>query len=270
MDLDTVFVIVSDEKYYTKAKKTIADLRSIGEWRGDIVYISVGFNISNNFALFYNIREIKFPEIDKSEYLKKIGDGLPDGDDRILHKLTQWEKLHVFDSSFFSKWKRVIYLDAGLRILDSVKYLLELEYKGLFLCPDENETEEKRLRNVFNSQISKKDLPLREKLLSEYGDFILNENNFLNCIWIYDTEILKICSKEEMIRLMNDYPLFLTNEMGVMNLLIAMKYKLWTPFPKVASNGKYLFDWCELNRPGTSWYNYCLIKYPVSICFEDT
>ena len=58
--------------------------------------------------------------------------------------------------------------------------------------------------------------------------------------------------------------------MGVMNLIIAMKYKLWKPFPKVASNGKYLFDWCELNRQGTFWNNYCLIKYPVSIKFEDT
>ena len=216
-----------------------------------------------------DIIEVKFDEIDKSEYLKKIGDGLPEGDSRILNKLTQWEKFHVFDQ-FFSKWNRVIYLDAGLRVLDSVKYLLELEYKGLFLCPDENETEEKQLRNVFNSQISKKDLLLREKLINEYGEFILNENNFLNCIWIYDTNILQTIKKQELINVFNDYPLFLTNEMGVMNLIIAMKYKLWKPFPKVASNGKYLFDWCELNRQGTFWNNYCLIKYPVSIKFEDT
>ncbi len=68
---------------------------------------------------------------------------------------------------------------------------------------------------------------------------------------------------------MNKYPLFLTNEMGVMNLLLAMKYKIWKPFPYVVDNGKYLFDWCELNRNGTDWKKYCFIKYPVTISFDD-
>jgi hypothetical protein len=270
MNGDTVFVFVTDAFYYNKCKRTIVDLRSCGQWQGDIVCITVGFNMNTNFKLFYNVTEVKFPEIEKSEYLRKIGKGFPEGDGRETTKLTQWEKLHVFDD-YFRKWARVIYLDAGLRVLDSVRYLLELDYKGVFLCPGEYYTAEKILENKFVNQLSKRDLSIIKDLTVEYGDHILNERYFLNCLWIYDTTLLDTIRKTELIEVMNKYPLFRTNEMGVMNLIIAMKYKLWQAFPTVVSeNGKYLFDWCELNRPGTMWYNYCLIKYPVTISFEDT
>jgi hypothetical protein len=267
---DTIFVLVTDENYYNKCKRTILDLRSRGAWQGDIVCITVGFNLNTNFKQFYNITEVKFHEIDKSEYLRRIGNGFPEGDGREHTKLTQWEKFHVFDE-YFTKWKRVIYLDAGLRVLDSVKYLLELDYKGSFLCPGEYYTEEQILKNKFANQLSKRDTLIIKELTEEYGLHILNERYFLNCIWIYDTAILKTIQKTELIEVMNKYPLFRTNEMGAMNLIITMKYKLWKPFPTMTLiNGKYLFDWCELNRPGTTWNNYCLIKYPVTISFEDT
>ena len=45
----TVFVIVSDNNYYIRAKQTIKDLRTTGEWCGDIVYITIGFYIPNDF-----------------------------------------------------------------------------------------------------------------------------------------------------------------------------------------------------------------------------
>jgi hypothetical protein len=39
--------------------------------------------------------------------------------------------------------------------------------------------------------------------------------------------------------------------------------------PVKASNGKFLFDWVELHNPGTTWQDYCCIKYPVTITFDD-
>jgi hypothetical protein len=109
-----------------------------------------------------------------------------------------------------------------------------------------------------------------EKVKNDFGDYILNEIYFLNCIWIYDTSILKICNKKEMIDAMNNYTLCRTNEMGIMNLLLTFKYKLWKPFPfYVNSSKKILFDWCELNNPNTTWKDYCYIKYPVTISFDS-
>ena len=99
----------------------------------------------------------------------------------------------------------------------------------------------------------------------------LQEPYFLNCMWVYDTAILDICSKTEMIQGMLDYPVCLTNEMTMMNLFIHFKYGLWERFPVRAHNGKILFDWCEANNPKpSSWRDYCFIKYPNTITFEDT
>jgi hypothetical protein len=68
---------------------------------------------------------------------------------------------------------------------------------------------------------------------------------------------------------MNKYTFCKTNEMGIMNIILHFKYNLWERMPIKASNGKILFDWCELNNPNTTWKDYCFIKYPATITFED-
>ena len=54
-----------------------------------------------------------------------------------------------------------------------------------------------------------------------------------------------------------------------MNILFHFKYTLWEPLPIKATNNKFLFDWCELNNSNTNWRDYCYIKYPVTISFDD-
>ena len=263
---DTVFALITDEKYFNKAKITIRDLRLKGNWSGPIVVATIDFDLNKNFIDYYGITEVKFPPIDKSEMLKKIGpNGFSIGDKREINKVNQWEKLHIFDE-YFTQWERVVYLDAGLRVLDDVKYLLELDYKNKILAPIDGIINKPLL---FKTQINYDNAKLVSELLSEYGDDILEMNHMLNCIWVYDTNILEICNKSQLIEIMNEYPLCKSNEMTAMNLLFHFKYKLWQPFPEKASNKKLLFEWSELNRKGTDWREYCLIKYPVSIFFDD-
>lgn len=263
---DTTFVIVTDFNYFTKAKRTIIDLRTKGNWSKDIVLITIDFKSNTNFKDFYNITEISFPLIDKTNLLLKIGEnGFSNSDKREITKLNQWEKLHVFDD-YFMKWERVIFLDAGLRVLDDVKYLLELNYKNKILAPKDGKYDN---YNLFKCQLSYDNSDTIEKVKNDFGENIFNETYFLNCIWIYDTNILKLCDKKQMIEAMNIYTLCRTNEMGVMNLLLRFKYNLWEPFPLTISSGKFLFDWCELNNPNTNWRDYCYVKYPVTISFDD-
>jgi hypothetical protein len=88
-------------------------------------------------------------------------------------------------------------------------------------------------------------------------------------MWIYDTNILNLCDKRQLIEAMNKYTFCKTNEMGIMNILFHFKYKLWETLPIKASTGKILFDWCELNNSNTNWREYCLLKYPVTIGVDD-
>ena len=263
---DTTFVIVTDLNYFKKAKRTIIDLRTKGNWQKDIVIITIDFNLNDNFKEFYNIIEVQFNQIDKSELLNKIGNnGFSNSDKREITKLNQWEKIHVFDD-YFMKWNRVVFLDAGLRILDDVKYLLELDYKDKILAPKDGKYND---YNLFKCQLSYDNEEMVEKVKKDFGENILNENYFLNCIWIYDTNILRLCDKNQMIEAMNIYTLCRTNEMGILNLLLTFKYNLWEPFPFKLDTGKILFDWCESNNPNTTWRDYCYIKYPVTISFDD-
>jgi len=109
-----------------------------------------------------------------------------------------------------------------------------------------------------------------ELIKCDFGNEIFDSYHMLNCMWVYDTSILKICNKEDLIIAMNKYTVCKTNEMGIMNLLFHFKYKLWKEFPLKASNGKYLFEWCELNHSFyTTWSDYCFIKYPVTIRLDE-
>ena len=266
VEAPTVFALVTDVNYFSKAKRTIMDLRSKGTWQGDIVLITIDFDLNANFKDFYNIIEVKFPQIDKTELLSKIGaNGFSNSDKREIHKLNQWEKLHIFDD-YFTKWSRVVFLDAGLRVLDNISYLLEINYKGKLIAPKDG-----KLYNhqEFDCQLSYDRPELIDELKNEFGEDSLKQSYFLNCIWIYDTSILKICNKDMLIDAMNKYTFCRTNEMGVMNIMFHLKHKLWTRLPIKASNGKILFDWCELNNSNTNWREYCYIKYPVTISFED-
>jgi len=268
--MNVAVVLVSDRNYFTKAKQTILDIRSRGKWSNDIVLITIDFDVSQNFIDFYNIQPIRFPIIDKTELINKIKkyEYYIGGDGRELNKLNQWEKFHVFDE-YFKKWSKIIFFDAGLRVLEPIKHLLELDCKGSILMP--NDTGNYPIpKKLFKEQITMQDPFLVNNLLHEFGSHILESEYFLNCIWIYDTSILDICKKQELIDVMNKYPLCKTNEMTVMNLLFHFKYNLCKEFPIKARNNKILFEWCELNNPAAStWRDYCFIKYPISIPFHE-
>lgn len=277
--MNTVFVLVTDELYLSKAKKTIIDLRAAGQWDGDIVLINLDIPVLNStFLDFYRITEKRFPPIkEKNELLNLLGHApFPDTiDGREINKKNQWEKLHVMDP-FFKKWERVVFLDAGLRVLCDVHdTILEIDCKGKFMAPDDGGNFHPTTPNphkLFESQISSRSHELIQILERDFPKINhLKETYFLNCMWVYDTAILDICTKTEMVDGMLKYPVCRTNEMALMNLFLHYKYGLWEKFPKYASNKKILFDWCETNNPNPSnWRDYCFLKYPASIKFEDT
>jgi lipopolysaccharide biosynthesis glycosyltransferase len=259
----TAVVLITDKNYFHKAHQTIIDIRTRGKWCDTIVLITIDFDLNQNIKDYYNLTTVRFPVIDKTRLLNLIGEPFSDGDGREFTKLNQWEKLHVFDD-YFKRWSRIIYFDAGLRVFDSIEYLLELDCNGSILAPNDagNYNNPKK---IFKTQISLHDSSKVDQLINKYGN-ILESQYFLNCMWVYDTSILDVCNKTQLIDTMNTYPICKTNEMTIMNLLFHFKYKLWKPFPIHASNKKILFEWSELNNPNYStWRDYCFIKYPVTI-----
>lgn len=270
----TVVVTLTDAGYFSRAKRTIIDIRSRGEWTGDVVLITVGFMAPRNFLDYYNVIQKRVEHINTDDLVKQYGQ-FPlktVGDNRHILKLYQWDKFYVFDD-WFKNWGKVIFLDAGLRVFDKISILDSIPCEGKILAPDDAPAydHDKRFKLMMELDAN----PVTDELFKEYSKDILNGRYFLNCIWVYDTALLNMCNIMEMIDTMNKYPICRCNEMTIMNLLFTFKYKVWKAFPEfvVGGNGlqKRLFGWIENDRNygyDRTWRDFCFMKYPCTINME--
>jgi hypothetical protein len=249
--MNTVVVTLTDRNYYFKAHQTIIDIRTRGKWYGDLVLITIDYDAPSHFLEAYNVTEFKARHINTDYLLEQYKKCpiRPTCDNREYTKLTQWDKFYVF-SEFFKAWNKVIFVDAGLRVLDSISNLLELDCAII-------ETDK-------NTQVV-------ERLFEEYSPDILKERYFLNCIWVYDTALLERVSFNDLVDSMNKYPICRCNEMTIMNLIFTFKHKVWKPFSDFTVSRKRLFTWTENDRNydrGLKWSDYCFIKYSRTIGFD--
>ena len=268
MTITTAIVTLTDKAYEEKAKRTIMDVRTRGQWQGDIVLITIGFDMSMNFLDYYGVIQKRFEHIDTRQLTEQFRTYPLQtvGDNRHLLKLTQWNKFYVFDP-WFAQWKRIVFLDAGLRVLDSIQYLLQVPFEGKIVAPDDLPPQD--TANGFERMWElNANPPAADALLRNYSADMMKQHYFLNCIWMYDTALLAKCNVTHLIEAMNAYPMARCNEMTIMNLLFTFQHKAWTPFPEFASHAKRLFGWTEHDRDyGTdrTWRDFCFVKYPTTI-----
>jgi hypothetical protein len=258
--MSTVFVTLCDQGYFPKAQRTIRDLRTRGGWDGDVVLIAVDFTPD----AFDGVQIHRTSHINTDGLLASFATHpiRPMDDNRHLGKLYQWDKLQVF-TPFVRAWERVVFLDAGLRVVDSVQPLLDIEWRGRFVSPDDSDPYDNGHR--FRDQLDLTANPaVTDRLLTDYPRSILEGRYFLNCLFVFDTALLDRVTVGELESAMNAYPICLCNEMGIMNLVFTFKLGVWTPLPQRV-NGKYVFGWCELNyRERPDWRSFHFLKYPVS------
>ncbi len=263
-DMSTVFVTLTDSSYAWKAKRTIEELRTKGKWEGDVVLIVVDY--SPNQEDFPNTILHPVTHIDhtplwetwKTYPIKKMDDNRHHG------KVYQWDKLYVF-SDFFKQWDRVVFIDAGMRIVDSVEHLLALSWQGKFLSPDDSDPYDNGNRLKIQFDWNANPVATRQ-LFEDFGNDWWTSKYFLNCIFLFDTRILEDAF-EDMKQMMYNYPISLCNEMGIMNLYFTVKRKVWEAFPqRTLDDSKYLFGWSEFNyRERPNWQQFCFLKYPATI-----
>jgi hypothetical protein len=262
---DTVVITLCDKSYYSKAKRTIEEIRTKGCWGGSIGLITVDFSADIEFLKKWDVTEYSVNHISTDNLVRQLKAHpiRPMADNRHFGKLYQWDKFYVF-SNYFRAWKRVVFLDAGLRIVNTIQPLLDLPWKGRFLAPDDSAPYDNG--NRFQCQLDlAANLDVTESLFSVYPRSILTEKYFLNCMFVYDTDLLEKVSFQEFVDAMNAYPICLCNEMVIMNLFFTFKLGVWEPFPlRVGTN--YLFSWCENNyRDTPHWSKFHFMKYPSTL-----
>lgn len=259
--MSTVFVTMSDARYYHRAMQTIGELRDAGRWTGDIVYIAIDFDPPSPIpgVIVHRPEHVDHTPLWKTwetHPIRKMEDN------RHYAKVCQWDKLQVF-SDYFKMWQRVVFLDAGVRVLDSVHYLLEQEYRGKLLSHKEAIPGDcVGMQLDLNANI---DATVR--LCSDFGPEVLQAECFLNCMFLFDTSLIDACGGlGELKRLMYRYPICICNEMTLMAIVFSGKMRVFEPFKPVTSHGKILFAYSENSNDGarSHWSQFCFLKYSLT------
>ena len=255
---NTAFVTLCDQSYFSKAMTTIRELQTNGRWIGDIVLVAVDFEPPP----MEGVTVLRTSHINTDSLVEQLRANpiRPMSDNRHFGKLYQWDKLQVFNE-YFRTWERIVFLDAGIRVFQPVQPLLDLDWRGKFLAPDDSEPYDNGSR--FRCQLDlTANPPVTDTVLSEYSPSILDEKYFINCMFVYDTHLLDLVTFDELEQAMNKYPISMCNEMGIMNLIFTYKLKVWSAFPSERVNGTYMFGWSENNyREGCTWRDFHFLKY---------
>ena len=261
--MSTVVITLTDKNYFNKAIRTIQDIRSVGQYWGDLVLITIDFIPPTNFVDFYRLIVKTYAQLDVSTLLSKIREyPFTGGDGRELTKVAQWNKLYCFDS-YFKKWEQALFFDAGFRIFGNLTNFIKLDYKNHILAMDDAHPEGVKR---FDCQLEKVANPIALVDLKILIPDVLEQKYFLNCVFIYDTNIIDNDSLNTLITLMNRFPICRTNEMGIMNIYFNFILHRWKPLELRISDDLMLMDWTE--RDGKTWRNYIGLKYPSSIGFD--
>jgi hypothetical protein len=260
-------VTLSDAAYWPRARRTLRDVRTAGDWRGPLVLIAVDFEPPAE-----ELREAgvtlapRFPRIDVRPFVERLPLSEPTADGREYRKLAQFEKLHAFQPWFAERYRRVVFLDAGLRVLAPLRRtLLALPWEGRFLAPDDTAREPGR---TFRCQLETARWPATLADLEAAHPGLLDGRYFINCVWVYDTRLG--VTTADLVAATHRWPLWRTNEMGPMNVVLHFERAAWRAFPEdddwvrpeaPGEPARRVYAWCDAGAD--SWRRFGVVKYSV-------
>ena len=96
-------ILMCNSPYLDKTKNTILQLRTIGEYKDDIVLL-VGDDLKN--LSMDNVIVKYFPNIDRSDIIEILKNKPVSLDGREFSKSFQWHKIHIFDL-YFNSLKKI-------------------------------------------------------------------------------------------------------------------------------------------------------------------
>ena len=209
--------VVGDFKYLRKHLLSfVSEVRNIGKYKGDIIVITSFFTPIIFFQFFLRDRNIKIFRFRKIKFSKNTNKELnnikmPGKPNRHRTKKFQWHKFHLFDQKL-KNWDKIFYIDINMRIHFDIEPILKLNPENkLFARADSYPDYDRDLSSQFFKESN-----YYKKLNKNYNLSI--KDYFQTGLMFYDTEIIKSDTKDNLIKLSEEFPLSCTNEQGIMNL----------------------------------------------------
>lgn len=243
MNRDICVVFLCDREYFNKFNYTCNQLITNGKYTGNICLV-IGDDLLNDVLLDSdiiknnNIMVKHFPNIVFSAEFLDIQKTM----NRASHwfeKLFQFHKFHLFDI-FFKQWKYIFYLDCGITIYSDISPILnEATENTLLAHSDAYPIYEWKLQNQFN----KENTEYFEKLNSKYD---LNIDYFQTTIMLYDTNIIQDDTYDNIVNLLLEYPISITNDQGIIALYFTNIHKVFKQI-KTQNETTYFYDYLSRN-----------------------
>jgi len=251
--MDNCVVIVSNKNYFEKAINTIKNIRTIGAYHDDLVFI-YGKDIDKSdlerLQDFYVIPKY-FPDLDLSNVIHKLKNKPYKGLERKLYKMFCFHKFHLFNT-YFKRWKTIFYIDCGMRIFKPIKPFFELDCRNKILA---NSDAQPKYRWKLGIQFNNDSYSDVYKQLS--NEFNLNIDYFQSTILIYDTSIIKSDTFDILRELLYKYPIGKTNDQAIMNLHFNCQLNIWKQVP-LKHNKQLMYDY--KTRRGCRHTDYIMLK----------
>jgi hypothetical protein len=207
--------VVADFRYlYKNFSRIYEQLRTNGKYSGDILVITSilcpSFLIKaisqKNRITVFRFKKLKF-----NTNTEKILKNLKSEPNRHNTKRFQWQKLHLFNKKL-KRWQYIFYIDINMNIHHDINKILEIKPQNeLFARADAYPNYDWKLSSQFDQSNR-----LYDKLRSKY-DLEIN-NYFQTGLMYFDTEIISNTTMKKIISLLNEFPISITNEQGLLNL----------------------------------------------------
>lgn len=234
--------LICDFKYRKFLPQMINSIRNIGKFKGDIVLITNSQYIKYKFQKINKVNTILYPKVPFKNSTNKLLKNIPDG--RFKKKYIQWYKIYLFDQ-FFKQWKYNLFLDVNMKINNEINFIFELPLENKLYAPyDAYPNLDWKLETQF-AGLEK----IIEKLRENYN--LDDKKYFQTGILLYDTNIINKNLINELIQLVNDYPVAKNNEQGIFNLYFKQTIKVFEPLPKTFNKISIYNFWHNIDNPAT-------------------
>lgn len=240
----TVICFVGNFKYlYKNFSRIFNELTINGNYKGDILIITSLFapTILIKETRGKNVHILRFKKIKFNKKAEYLLSNLSKKPNRHVTKNFQWHKLYLFHEKL-KKWKYVFYLDINMTIHHDINELLNIKPSNKLLAREDGYPEFKwKLKNQFDSNQA-----LYKKLSKNYN--LENQKYFQTGLMFFDTSIIKSQTLDEIISLVNKYPISVTNEQGILNLYFMYEKNIYENLIHELGGKITYFYWKLLNK----------------------
>lgn len=235
-------VLLCDKAYFHRFLHTCSQLISNGKYKGSICLVIgndlVGSNMLENSLITDNKIIVKhFSDLMFPEEFMELQRNLP-RDSRWFRKFFQYHKFYLF-STYFKQWEYILYLDCGISIFSDITPILNEAASNTLLA--------------HSDAFPKYDRQLREQFVESSSIFpILNQkynldiDYFQTTMMLYDTKIIENDTFNNLLNLLLEYPISITNDQGIIALYFTNIKPLFKQL-KICDENTYYYDYYSRN-----------------------